>query len=256
MLIGALNMSRTLTKAAIAFSIATLIITISFDNAQAQRYTITPLRFLGTASIDATGMNDAGYVVGTYVGARDAVHGFILHGSELEHIHGNRGKGFPETAFPFSITNTNLTLSSSCGFSVCEGYTYKGAMPVSQFPLGTAFSTISQSQLAGINDTGLTIYRTIYLPSFFVASYVGKGKNFVPIAPPPGFFADAYGINDAGTVSGLLYPATFGTENYAAFTYSRGTFSVIEIPDAYNIDNSLINNKGEVAGTYSSSTVC
>jgi hypothetical protein len=102
---------------------------------------ITPVRFSGTASIDATGMNDAGYIVGTYVGTREAVHGFILHASDLEHIHGSGGKGFPETAFPFSITNTNLTLSSSCGASVCESYTYKGATPVSQFPLGTAFNT-------------------------------------------------------------------------------------------------------------------
>jgi hypothetical protein len=256
MLIAVLNMSRTFAKAGIAFAISTLMITISFENAEAQRYTITPVRFPGTSSIDATGMNDAGYIVGTYVGTREAVHGFILHGSELEHIHGSGGKGFPEAAFPVSITNSNLTLSSSCGFSVCEGYTYKGAAPVSQFPLGTVLSTISQSQLAGINDKGLTIYRTIYLPSFSVSSYVGKGKNFVPLVPPQGFFADAYGINDAGTLSGVLYPASVGTGNYAAFTYSRGAFSLIEIPDAYNIDNSLINNKGEVAGTYSSSTMC
>jgi len=217
---------------------------------------ITPVRFSGTASIDATGMNDAGYIVGTYVGTREAVHGFILHASDLEHIHGSGGKGFPETAFPFSITNTNLTLSSSCGASVCESYTYKGATPVSQFPLGTAFNTTSQSQLAGINDTGLTIYRTIYLPNFFVSSYLGKGKNFVVLVPPQGFSADVYGINDAGTVSGVLYPTPVGTGNYAAFTYARGAFSVIEIPNASSIDNALINNRGEVAGTYSSSTAC
>src|SRR5581483_10718041 len=49
--------------------------------AQVQQYQYTPFNVIGATQTEATGINDAGQIVGWYIDAGDILHGFLLSNS-------------------------------------------------------------------------------------------------------------------------------------------------------------------------------
>ncbi len=76
-----------------------------------------------------------------------------------------------------------------------------------------------------------------------------SGRITLPaVAPPAGWSAAAYGINDSGTVVGFVYPPDDSIEN--GFVVTRnGEYQEFSVPWAAYTEARGINNRGVITGT-------
>ena len=218
--------------------------------AQAATYTLKRIEIPGAVKIAATGMNDAGYIVGTYIGDRGRPRSFLMRGGIVKPLYSMVELGGRAAAYPISIDNKNGILGESC-LVVCLGATYTGTHQTYSFGLGPAVSEIGMDRLVARNDLDTVVYLAEGIADgFSVGTEIGNAQGFAPIPAPTGTEVYASSINNAGTVAGTLIPVIGTTGTAVAFTYANNTFNTVAIPDATAIGDVLINNKGELAGVY------
>jgi len=206
-------------------------------DAQGPPYTFAKLQVPGSVFTDATGINNAGHVVGTYYSSNGVRRGYVFDGSTYTTID------FPGAAhtFIFGINGSDSTAGSyttQSGGGQWHGLAGSGgSFTVFDFPGretdGRAIN--AAGQIVGVYNNG---------PGTPDTGYLKIENAYTAVAFPGAQHTYAFGINDAGTISGT-YAAPDGLHG---FILAGGTFSVINFPGANQTFVGGINNQNKAVG--------
>lgn len=232
-----------------------LIFTIflGFGKARAD-YDYTAVNCPGAAFTYASGINNAGQIVGSYGDSNGFGRGFLLSGGTYSPLN------YPGAVYTdaYGINNAGQIVGD---FGALNGNGYSHAFilsgsvysPVSQYiyPVGQ-----TQNWAFGINDVTFPSW-----PSQIVGSYeVGSpGIGSVHGILYPGAFLDypgatntgASGINNAGQIVGSYTDNSGVRHGFLLTGYTM--YSAVDYPGAIATTASGINNMGEIVGTYEDS---
>ena len=176
----------------------------------------------------ATGINDAGHIVGFFDNI-NGVYGFL----DADGVFSTIQPGAPFTNLG-DINNTGRIV----GTTSSHGFLYdNGAFTNIDFP-GASFT-----QVSGINDVG-HIVGTSQDEEY--RGFVYANGTFTNIDVPGAIATLAYGINDAGQIVGTFGDAKGGLHG---FLDSDGTFSTIDFPGAFQTNPIGINDAGQIVGS-------
>jgi uncharacterized membrane protein len=186
----------------------------------------------GPFGTEATGINNAGQIVGHYFDNFGNFHAFLDSGGSFSNIN---------SPFPvFGPTGINdrdqivgTTNSSSSLLDTAGTFTMIMFLGLPTFA-------------NGINNAGQVVG---YTGAF---GFIEKGGVFTTFSAPSGN-THAFGINNSEQIVGY---ASAGVEGLGqeAFLYSSGVFRAIDPPGATNSAASGINDRGEIVGNYGDST--
>jgi probable HAF family extracellular repeat protein len=209
--------------------------------AQSGPYTYTKIQPPGAIYTEATGINNAGIIVGTYWDAQSVRHGFKYDGTTYTNIE------FPGSSHNYGIgighagqilgTHSVLAEGPYHGFILENGvftsFDYPG--------MDTDGRGINaDGQIAGVyNAGGLTTPH----------GYVKTGDEYVPIDYPGSWGTEAWGINNNGVVSGNYYDTSAG--GIHGFVYSNGTYTSVNFPGASTTRLTRLNNLNQAVGWHS-----
>ena len=113
----------------------------------------------------------------------------------------------------------------------------------------TAPSVDQYTLIESMNNHGMIVLEGFRFFNPIYTLYVGKGKNFVQLAPPDAIDTRGGLVNDAGVVAG-----SFVDSNQFAhgFVYAGGKYIIFDMPDAaIAVMVTGFNDKGRVVGSYS-----
>jgi uncharacterized membrane protein len=182
----------------------------------------------------ALGINNAGQIVGVYSGG----HGFLDSGGVFTPI--DAPFLFATSTSAVAINNKQQIVGTWVQTSFTHGFLDDGgAISSLDYPVAG-----NETFPTGINDSGGIVgnYDTYHLGNG--GAFVASGGVFVNfVAPFPGLVSLS-GINNAGDI--------VGTVGVNSFLYTRGTFSLIDVPFAsasFTLANG-INDLGQIVGTY------
>lgn len=251
---------RTISQIAAAAAILCGLATPAF----AADYTFATIDVPGAAATAASGINDAGQIVGLFIDGSGQYHGFLYSGGSFTTIDVPAAAGTE----PLGINNEGQVVGWFCSeaLDVCEtdvfnnhtagiahGFLYSGG----------AFATIDvpgaiYTQVYGINNVGQIVggYANLSSGSH---GFVFSNGTFTNIDAPETLTtypqndgtAVASGINDAGQIVGVW--TCNGLIFSCSFLDNGGNFSLIAAPHALApagmTNASGINNGGEIVGT-------
>jgi hypothetical protein len=227
---------------------------------------------LGSALVGATGINDAGTIVG--ISSSGGYFGFVLQGSTLSVLSSayptaiNRkgavtGMTSTDTGFlwenggfvqgvSFSLGSFNgqplppvLNQSAEIAYTYSNGTTqtaYAGRS--GRFRALKGLSPQS-AIVSSINKDGVIAgyERAMIQGQSHEVAFVGKHGLFNMLLPPSNTNVTGGFVNDGGQVA-----FTDGTQGYV---YDAGTTTSFSVPaPSYNVQIQAINNKGRIVGTY------
>ena len=206
-------------------------------DAQGPPYTFTKLQVPGSVFTDATGINNAGRVVGTYYSSNGVRRGYVFDGHTYTTID------FPGAAhtFIFGIGGSGSTVGSyttQSGGGLWHGVLETGGtFTVYDFPgQETDGRAINASgQIVGIYNNG---------PGTPDTGYLKIAETYTAINFPGAQHTYAFGINDAGTITGTYVAA----DGLHGFIRAGGTFSAINFPGATQTFVGGINNQDKAVG--------
>ena len=204
-------------------------------------YSFTTIDYPGAIGISATGINNAGQIVGTFVlrlGCLRCVSGFVYSGGSFTTI-----LQFPGD-FATNVRGINDAGQIVGAYESCCGLPAHGFL----FSEGS-FSTIeppgAQASTAyGINNAGQIVGSYLALDGTY-HGFLLSNASFTTIDFPGASQTVPQGINDAGQIVG--YYRTGGVDH--SFLLSGGSFSTIEFPGASTTVYG-INNAGQIVGNY------
>jgi len=124
--------------------------------------------------------------------------------------------------------------------------------------LGTLGGTMGKGSRAyGINDSGQVVGMSAYMappslpehpmPYQIFRAFLYSGGAMTDLGTLGGTNSCAFGINNAGQVTGMAQISVYGQETQVGFIYSNGTMSGITDPDSFG---RAINNSGQATGTF------
>ena len=239
----------------------------------------TTIDFPDATSTQPWGINRRGDIVGFYVSADSAHHGFLLSGghfttidfpgASLTEAYGINARG--------DVVGTYMTTGTvTHGFILADGWfttidfpdaTYNGPAGINSsgeveglytlagvnhgFLLkGSDFTTVdfpgsTSSGVNGFNERGDLVGN--YSAGGVTHGYVMRDGSFTPIDYPGAAFTGAYGINRSGDVTGR-YRDSAGITH--AYLLSGGQFTALDYPGATFTGADAISDTGEIVGRY------
>ena len=248
---------------------ATLTLVLAFLTVcravRADSYTFTTINPHGSTFTVASGLNDAGVVVGSFIGAAGGLsQGFIYHkctyrtfeipGAAFTNPYGinNRGQivgdftggGFLDTKGVITIINGQAGGINNYGHVVgtvvvngqAHGFLYvDGVYTTFDVPGATGTSAWS------INDAGEIVGYSS------AGGFLDKDGVFTSINDPHGGSStQAYGINNRGQIVGTFFDAT----GQHGFVDEHGIFTTIDVPGSSATSIMRINDASEIVGIY------
>ena len=205
--------------------------------AKATDYTFTFLlnsSFQDDFDVIATGINDAGQVIGRYFFTALPSMGFLYTNGSVITI-----KADPEFTDPTGINNAGQIVGN-VGFGF-GGFLY----------IGGSFTTIdvpgaSETGAIAINDRGQIVGG--FSNSTGNHGFLYTGGSFTTIDVPGASETEAFGINDRGQIVGDFSDST----GNHGFVYTGGKFTTIDAPGgAGHTEVNSINNAGQIVGSAS-----
>lgn len=188
-------------------------------------YTYTNLNLPGAA----TGMNDAGQIVGN-----SRAGGFLYSGGQLSTI-----------VIPGSVTSLNgindvgQMMGSSGGLGGSNGFLYDNSAFTFFHVASSRFTSA-----AGINNQGQIV------GSFDGQGYLYGNGSFITIDFPGASVTFLQGINDAGVIVGNFLVPQGVAYGGGAFFFTRGAFTAINFPGASSTLVTAINDAGQIVGSF------
>jgi uncharacterized membrane protein len=196
------------------------------------------IQFPGAQETDASGINNAGTIVGSYLDNDFNVHGFILRNNQFQSVDFPSGVG---TSLR-SINNRGQILGSVQGTSANQNpqsfILENGTFTILNFPdtrsnFITSFN--DRNEFSGTDESTA-------LQGFVISN--GQRTNLPDFNGSKFFPAD---LNDRGVVTGNV-----DQQNFAALL-RFGQFTKIQAPDASSTSASGINNLNEIVGSVTNS---
>ena len=217
------------------FGLILLSLTLS-----AQAKIIIPINVPGATNTFATGVNNAGQVVGFYLDAGYSRHGFLLSGGLITTFD---VPGAIRT-YPTGINDSGQIVGSWSDGSVWWDRGFLRSV-------GGAFSTLDEPSAttgtypSGINNAGQIVGE--YYIQGFPHGFLLSGSTFTNFDPQgvngPGFFN---GINNNGVI--LALSLNYPSSDY--FLLSGGTYSTISNTNASYSYAIGLNNLNQTVGQY------
>jgi probable HAF family extracellular repeat protein len=192
----------------------------------------------------ASGINDAGEIVGYFIDASFTTHGFLYNGGHYTILDAPGASGTSPAAINSSgqivgSINTGV-VNSAKGFLYSNGH-----YTILDDPLG-----VTGTEAGGINTSGQIV--GTYLDAATKAhGFLYSNGNYTtlddPLAGPLG--TDAIGINDAGQIVGDYFDAS---GNMHGFLYSNGHYATVDdpLPGTQTTEANGINDAGAIVGFY------
>jgi probable HAF family extracellular repeat protein len=206
-------------------------------------YLVTDLGNLGGGHAEASGINDAGQVVGWSYTAGFQHHAFLYSGGKMTDL-GTPGGG--SNRFSYSWASGINASGQVAGTYVADSgfnhaFLYSGGVMTDLGTLGGA-----SSSAAAINNAGQVVGAADPVPlSRFLAPthpFLYSGGKMTDLGTPPGIlFAMATGINAAGQVVG-------SSDGGPPFVYSGGLLKAVTALGT-NAGFAGINDAGQIAGS-------
>jgi hypothetical protein len=191
-------------------------------------------------------INDSGQIVGVYVDASDAAHGYELSGGKFTTLD------VPFTGaigtYPFGINNSGEVVGGWADSDGNEhGFTLIGGTYASfDYPDGT------ETYAADVNSEG-DIVGDCYDSSGLLIGFLLSGETYTAIEYSGAVETFASGINDAGDIVGGFCTTSeceVSFDGEQSFLLSGGVFMAIAIPGEVYTAVTDINNSGVVVGYY------
>jgi probable HAF family extracellular repeat protein len=193
----------------------------------------------------ASGINDAGSIVGQYIDASGVFHGWELVGTTF-------------TTLDVSFSGSTGTVADGINNSgeIVGAWSGSGTSQHGFTLIGTTYTSFdypaaAQTAAFAVNNKGEIV--GYYMDAAGVEhGFLLNGTTYTNIDPPGSTFTYAAGINDAGEIVGGYCPGTcpdnlIGTQG---FLLSHGTYTTFTIPGATANGLQAINNKGLILGGY------
>ena len=203
-------------------------------------YTFTKIQYPGSIYTDATGITNAGLIAGTYQDASGTLHGYTFDGTTY-------------TTVDFPGANVNYAIGIGNSGQVIGTYAPAVAGPYHAFILDQGTFTSfdypgMETDARGINSSGQIA--GVYNAGGSTAphSFVKTGNSYAPIDFPGAAGTEAWGINDAGTVSGNYFDSVGGLHG---FIYAGGIYTAVNFPGASLTRLTRVNNLNQAVGWHS-----
>ena len=240
----------------------------------------TIIQFPGAQNTTATGINNAGTIVGSYVDNNFNAHGFILADNQFQSIDFPSGLGGTGL---ISINNRGQILGSVDGTSANPNpqsfILENGTFTLLNFPdtpsnAITAFN--DHNEFTGTDGSGplqgfvISGGQRTNLPDFNGSKFFPAGLNdrgvvtgnvdqqnyaallrfgqFTTIQAPGASATSASGINSLNEVVGTV---TLSDSSQEAYFYSNGSFTLFTFPDAFFTGAVAVNDHRQILGTNS-----
>jgi probable HAF family extracellular repeat protein len=215
--------------------------------ASATSYAITDLGTLGGSSSFATGVNDAGHIVGQANTAGDAEQHAFLYTGALPVL--DLGGGAYSLPFDINQAGQIVGIFTFEAPFTTHGFFYDGSLPVQD--LGTLTGVIgSTSTASGVNVHGHIVgsgqpsaggFHAIFWPS--------PASSPADLGAPTGFVnSELFAINDNGLAAGTAFPAV-GFRRAFRYDVPGGQWQSIGVfPGGNSSDGEDINEAGTVTG--------
>ncbi len=200
------------------------------------------LDFPGAQSTEASGINNAGVVVGSYVVHAPARSGFIFHQGQFVTY---TVPGSNSTSL-FGVNNLGWMVGSYRDQSLhSHGFLLRNRQ-LTKFDVPRAQETVA----TGINDAGVIV------GSFFDGAsnhgFVKIGGTFITLNYPGSTSTVAAGINNHGSIVGSFTSSTGG----GGFLYQNGRFMAVNAPrEGSSTSPAGISANAEIIGKYMEQTV-
>jgi len=204
--------------------------------AQATTYTITTLNYCGTNNCDATGLNNAGTVVGTaYLG------GGMVQGYTYTAAGGYNG--LVSSARAYCISNGGVIAGSYTGNSdkyVYDGSSYYDISDMPGNPTGIYGGGPSLVRMVGSSGTSGFIY------TYEMMTHSGSSSTFNLSGV---WSTNLYGINDSDNLVGSYLDYSYKTHGFVS--YDNGwSYTTLDFTGATSTIAYGISNNGTIVGTY------
>lgn len=206
--------------------------------ADAQNYTYTKIMVPGSTWTEASGINDAGVVVGTYTDALGIAHAFKYENGVYTTID------FPDMAhnYAFGINNAGHIVGS-----------FSPVMPRGPYSASLfADGAWSAYDFPGHETDGRAINASGHIVGIYNAGvgtpdhgFLKVGDTYTGIDFPGAPITYVLGLNDAGLITGTYQDAMGVTRG---FVYNGGTYSSIMHPTASETVVAGINNANSLVG--------
>jgi uncharacterized membrane protein len=210
----------------------------------------------GSISTAPYEINNRGQIVGHFVDARGAQHGFVLHKGRVTRIDHPRASDSP------SLTGTRIIGVNDRGQLVGSYGDDRGIIRAWVWERGR-FTTIhprfgQQSEASQIDNRGRIVGR--YFDPHLRSFLLDKGR-YTRIDVPKRCDTAVLGINDrsqiliaaAGTTDGTTCPPAVGgnpRSTAPVFMLDKGRFSAFDPPGVNANELIDVNRRGQIAGTY------
>lgn len=209
--------------------------------------TLTPqvIGYPGAVVTEASGINSAGHVSGTYMGS-GGLHAFLMMGAGV-----NKQLDFPGAAITFGtgINATDQVVGYYFDATGVHGYVYStGTFTPINYPSALYTYTFA----AGINNLGQIVgYACTDLMMVACQAWLRTGTSSIPaqVTVTGALQAKAYGINTSGEIVGEY---SDGTRRHG-FRLASGHLTVVDIPSPITSAMTAvhgINDRGEITGEY------
>jgi len=252
--------------------------------AEGRSYTFTKLMVPGSTQTHATGINNAGLVVGSYKDGAGVTHGFSFDGvtyttidfpgsnehyaigvGPLGQIVGTHGPA-PEgpwhafikdesgyTSFDFPGMESDARAMNSSG-QIVGVYNAGGSSPIHGFlKTGSTFTSIdypgaAHTRAEGLNDAG--VISGAYSDATGVHGFVALGTTYLPVNYPGASLTHPVRLNNLNEVVG--YQAQAGGTHGFVFKGSSFRGFDVDLPGATSTFPFANNDSGRVVGAYTS----
>jgi uncharacterized membrane protein len=248
-----LSASRVVAVLALAFALAAVVV-LGTREALASGATFTTIDFPGAVYTLATDINKTGEIVGRYIDTAGINHGFLLSNGSFSSID-----------FP-GATGFTRALGINSGGDIVGDY-FIGNVEHGYLLSGGAFTKIDfpgadDTQPVGINTGGDIVGH--YTESngngdTKTHGFLLRAGNFSSIDIPGATYTEAWRINDNGQIAGRFKG---GDGKFHVYVLTNGSFTTIDFPGAVQTAPGGfshlggLNDNGDVASTYCSSTPC
>ena len=200
---------------------------------------------VGNAGTSATGINDAGQVVGMYTTANGQGHAYRTSGASIQDL-GTLAGGIWSAAY--GINNSGAVT----GYGMTSSGNFRGFVTDAAGKM-TALSTLGGSNSYGmaINNTG-QVAGSASVTSGYVHAAEWNNGSVIDLGTLGGGNSFAYGINSSAMIVGYSYLSN--SQDSHAFVYRNGILYDLNalIPSApgWTLLNAYsINDSGQIAGT-------
>jgi hypothetical protein len=204
-----------------------------------------PVNLPGASQQAASGINDAGAIVGYYSVSSGAPQGYLESGGAFTTI--DVPFSGAEWTVPFGINNAGDIVGYWLDSSTSHGFLLSGGTYTSFDYPGATFTTANginnHGEIVGFyGDTG-GVYHGFSL----------LGGIYTSIDAPDTTGTEAYGVNDAGDIVGtncLTVKCADNFVDFQGFLLSGGVFTTITIPGAESSAPTGIDDSGLMVGVF------